>query len=33
MQKYFDGGPWVGIETPVSSIDDRVTQAVLDRGL
>jgi choline dehydrogenase-like flavoprotein len=33
MGKYFDGEPWVGIETPTSSIDDRVTQAVIDRGL
>ena len=30
---YFGGEPWVGIETPVSSIDDRVTRAVLSRGL
>jgi len=33
VEKYFDGEPWVGAETPVSSIDDKVTQAVLDRGL
>ena len=33
MGKYFDGEPWVGVETPVSSIDDKVTQAVIDRGL
>jgi choline dehydrogenase-like flavoprotein len=33
MGKYFDGEPWVGIETPTSSIDDKVTQAVIDRGL
>jgi choline dehydrogenase-like flavoprotein len=33
VQKYFDGEPWVGTETPISSIDDRVTQAVIDRGL
>jgi hypothetical protein len=33
VQKYFDGEPWVGMETPVSSIDDRVTQAVINRGL
>jgi choline dehydrogenase-like flavoprotein len=33
LGKYFDGEPWVGAETPVSSIDDRVTQAVIDRGL
>jgi choline dehydrogenase-like flavoprotein len=33
MGKYFDGEPWVGTETPVSSIDDKVTQAVIDRGL
>ncbi len=33
MGKYFDGEPWVGVEAPTSSIDDRVTQAVIDRGL
>jgi choline dehydrogenase-like flavoprotein len=33
VQKYFGGSPWVGTETPVSSIDDKVTQAVIDRGL
>jgi len=33
VQKYFDGEPWVGSEVPTSSIDDAVTQAVLDRGL
>jgi choline dehydrogenase-like flavoprotein len=33
MEKYFDGEPWVGIETPTSSIDDKVTQAVIDRDL
>jgi hypothetical protein len=33
MGKYFDGEPWVGIETSTSSIDDKVTQAVIDRGL
>jgi choline dehydrogenase-like flavoprotein len=32
MGKYFDGEPWVGIEEPTSSIDDKVTQAVIDRG-
>jgi hypothetical protein len=31
--KYFDGDPWVGTESPVSSLDDRVTQGVLDGGL
>jgi choline dehydrogenase-like flavoprotein len=31
--KYFGGDPWVGIEAPTSSIDDKVTQAVIDRGL
>ena len=25
VRKYFDGEPWVGTETPVGSIDDRVT--------
>jgi choline dehydrogenase-like flavoprotein len=29
--KYFGGDPWVGAEAPVSSIDDRVTAAVLAR--
>src|SRR5438309_10033975 len=29
FQHYFDGDPWVGREAPVSSIDDRVTAAVL----
>jgi choline dehydrogenase-like flavoprotein len=33
LEKYFDGEPFVGSETPVSSIDDRVTQAVLDRRI
>jgi hypothetical protein len=31
--KYFGGQPWVGSESPVSSIDDRVTQAVLAGAL
>lgn len=29
FQRYFDGDAWVRTDTPVSSIDDRVTQAVL----
>src|SRR5206468_6753004 len=29
FQRYFDGDTWVGKEAPVSSIDDRVTAAVL----
>jgi choline dehydrogenase-like flavoprotein len=29
----FDGDPWVGREAPVSSIDGRVTQAVVDQRL
>jgi choline dehydrogenase-like flavoprotein len=29
FQRYFGGDPWVGTEAPVSSIDDRVTAAVL----
>lgn len=33
FQRYFGGDPWVGVETPVSSIDDVVTQAVIDRRL
>lgn len=31
--QHFGGTPWVGRETPTSSIDDRVTAAVLARGL
>ncbi|MFL5918755.1 MAG: GMC family oxidoreductase N-terminal domain-containing protein [Gaiellaceae bacterium] len=31
--RYFGGEPWVGRESPVSSIDDTVTAAVLTRGL
>jgi choline dehydrogenase-like flavoprotein len=30
--KHFGGDPWVGAEAPVSSIDDRVTAAVLARA-
>jgi choline dehydrogenase-like flavoprotein len=30
---YFGGEAWVGREDPVSSIDDRVTQAVVSRGI
>lgn len=33
FQKYFGGEAWVGREGPISSVDDRVTQAVLARGL
>jgi choline dehydrogenase-like flavoprotein len=33
FQLYFDGEPWVEEETPVSSIDPAVTQAVNRRGL
>lgn len=33
FEKYFGGRAWVDRETPISSIDDRVTQAVLARGL
>jgi len=32
-QTYFGGQPWVGHETPVVSTDDRVTAAVLKRGI
>src|SRR2546429_9708939 len=28
FQRYFDGDPWVGRESPVSSIDSAVTHAV-----
>jgi choline dehydrogenase-like flavoprotein len=33
FRRYFGGDPWVAKEAPTSSIDDRVTQAVLARGL
>jgi choline dehydrogenase-like flavoprotein len=33
FQRYFGGDPWVTRESPVTSIDDRVTQAVIARGL
>jgi choline dehydrogenase-like flavoprotein len=33
FQLCFGGSAWVGRETPLSSVDDRVTQAVLARGL
>jgi choline dehydrogenase-like flavoprotein len=33
LRRYFDGDPWVGRQDPVSSIDDRVTAAVIERGL
>jgi choline dehydrogenase-like flavoprotein len=33
FQIYFDGQPWVGQEAPLSSVDTRVTEAVLRRGL
>lgn len=33
FQRYFGGDPWVARESPVSSIDDVVTDAVLERGL
>ena len=31
--RYFGGDPWVGRESPVSSVDDRVTRAVMALGL
>lgn len=31
FQTYFGGVPWVGVEAPISSIDDAVTSAVLGR--
>jgi choline dehydrogenase-like flavoprotein len=31
--RYFGGDPWVGHESPVSSVDDTVTQAVMAAGL
>ena len=33
FRAYFGGNAWVGSEDPVSSIDDRVTAAVVARGL
>jgi choline dehydrogenase-like flavoprotein len=33
FQSYFGGQPWVGHENPVVSTDDKVTMAVLSRGL
>ncbi|MGM0570175.1 GMC family oxidoreductase N-terminal domain-containing protein [Marinobacter sp.] len=33
FQQYFGGDPWVDRESPICSIDDVVTQAVIDRGL
>jgi choline dehydrogenase-like flavoprotein len=31
--RYFGGDPWIGHESPVSSVDDTVTQAVIAAGL
>jgi hypothetical protein len=31
--RYFGGSPWVQSEVPISSIDPRVTRAVVTRGL
>jgi choline dehydrogenase-like flavoprotein len=31
--RYFGGDPWVGRESPVSSVDDSVTAAVVAGGL
>ena len=31
--RYFNGAPWVGRESPVSSVDDTVTAAVLEAGI
>ena len=33
FRRYFDGDPWVGREDPISSIDPKVTKAVIRRGL
>ena len=33
FQKYFDGHPFVSEDTPTTSIDDSVTEAVISRGL
>ncbi len=32
LERYFDGEPWVGKESPVSSIDAAVTGAVKHAG-
>ncbi|MCA1709244.1 MAG: hypothetical protein LC808_40565, partial [Actinobacteria bacterium] len=31
FSRYFGGDPWVHREAPISSIDDRVTRAVIAR--
>ncbi len=33
FQRYFGGDPWVGRETPISSIDPVITRAVIERHL
>ncbi|MFL1406003.1 GMC family oxidoreductase N-terminal domain-containing protein [Marinobacter sp. M1N3S26] len=33
FQQYFGGDTWVGNESPICSIDDVVTQAVINRGI
>ena len=33
LTHHFGGDPWVATETPVPSIDDKVTAAVIARGL
>ncbi len=33
FEKHFGGDPWVGRDSPICSIDDVVTQAVIKRGL
>jgi choline dehydrogenase-like flavoprotein len=33
FQRYFRGDPWVNREAPVSSVDNAVTRAVIERGL
>jgi ribonucleoside-diphosphate reductase alpha chain len=33
FQQYFGGDVWVGSESPICSIDDVVTQAVINRGI
>lgn len=33
FQQYFGGDAWVGRESPICSIDDIITQAVINRGL
>jgi choline dehydrogenase-like flavoprotein len=33
FEKYFQGDPWIGSESPVVSTDPRISQALMDRDL